>query len=374
MEAEMKRLAQRALKRRDLEPKRLDEQTLAYPFDPALAWLAVSYLRTPSRVHWDLFSATSTRLEPLYDELLAWLKNEKRPFVKPGMGLSVRVTGTEGFEAGPLQIQGTIKNALIDAYAKKKIHLHLAKKDPDLSITARGSPLTISIDLAGRSMHERGYRLDRGKAPLRENLAAQLLILARWDPRSEALIDPLCGSGTIAIEAAAMARGEPLFRPPKRPLAARLPVLEEASKAPLVDLFPGEPPLVLANELDREELSKARSNARRAGVEERVQFFEGDFRRLDRTRLEKDVGRDLSNGLILTNPPYGERVGGEVEETAELYRDLIQWAKDFGWRFAVLSGNSELERMIEAKPVLKKPLRNGPIKAYFLVYDTRVTK
>src|SRR5687768_707913 len=100
MEAETKRLARRAIAGwREVRPERRDEQTLAYPFDPELAWMACNYLRTPSRVVWDLFAAKSQRLEPLYDELCRWMSKEDRPWMADGFGLSVRVVGDNAVEA-----------------------------------------------------------------------------------------------------------------------------------------------------------------------------------------------------------------------------------------------------------------------------------
>lgn len=374
MEAEVKRLARRGVRGwRETRPDRRDEQTLSYPFEPELAWMAAHYLRSPSRVLWDLYASKATRLEPLYEELRHWLRNERRPWLQDGMGISVRVTGAEDFQAGQLQIQGTVKNAIIDAAADHGMTLHLERDQPDLLITARGTPLTISVDLAGRSMHERGYRLQHGEAPLRETLAAQLLILARWDPRTEVLIDPLCGSGTIPIEAAAMARGEPLWIKPKRPLITRLPLYADRVGQPVPDLFPGDPPPIFGNELDAGTLNSAKKNAERAGSSDRIMFLHGDFRRLDAARMNEALGytADLSRGLVLTNPPYGERLGDDIELVEQLYRDLWAWCEGLGkgWRAAFLSANPELERIVPRQPVLKKPTMNGPLKAYYLVYE-----
>lgn len=381
MEAELKRVSKRAMGGAAVErPRRADEQTLLYPFDLNLAWLAVSYLRTPSRVLWDLYAARAMRLEPLYAELMEWMKREDRGWLGSGLGISVEVKHTEGFPAGPLQLQGTVKNALIDGAQARGIALHLEPEHPDLLISVRGAPPVISIDLGGGSQHVRGYRLDRGEAPLRENLAAQMLILARWDARHEALVDPLSGSGTIPIEAALMARGAPLIRPPRVPLAARIPCFAPLAERTLVDLFPGASPPIIAGELDRKEIEGARRNARRAGVDDQVIFLEGDFRRLDRAALERAVTElrpkgmradvDLSRGLILSNPPYGERLSAG-EDLDPLYRDLRDFCLGMGsgWRAGFLIANPALEEIFARRPILKKPMSNARLRAQLVVYD-----
>ena len=194
MAAELVRVARRALGRRPEEPRKEGLGQLVYPFDRDLAWAAATYLRTPTRVLWDVYRSRATRLEPLYDELLADVRGDARPLFRDGQALSVQARRVEAFAAGERQIVGTVKNALIDAAGRRGARLRV---DPDRPATRwvarlddRGE-LVISIDLGGGSLAHRGWRREAGEAPLREHLAAVLLMLCRFDPRRDALVDAL---------------------------------------------------------------------------------------------------------------------------------------------------------------------------------------
>ncbi|MCB9652081.1 MAG: hypothetical protein H6730_36595 [Deltaproteobacteria bacterium] len=382
MEAELKRLAVRALGGPRLaSPTRLDPQNLRYDFDPGLAWTAVHYMRTPSRVLWDLAELDAERLEPLYEEVRDFVARGPEGWLAPGLSLSVEVRGVKAFPAGPLQIRGTVKNGLMDGARDAGVRLELAPEEPDLHFVVQevAERLVLSLDLAGQSLHRRGYRLSTSDAPLKENLAAQLLMLARWDPRTEALVDPMMGGATLAVEGALMAAGAPLWQR-HTPAAHRLPAFEGWADRPKPELFPGRPPALFGNDVDGAALRAAKDNCARARVDDRVVLIQGTFHDLSLSRLErawrdkKMAGSpDLSRGLVICNPPYGERVGHD-EDILVLYDELVAWGESLGegWRFCFLAGHPGLERAIRAQPRLKKPMSNGPIKAHVLVYDSLV--
>lgn len=379
MEAELKRLAPRGIPGYRL-PKALrpDEQNLLYPFDAELAWVATNYLRTPSRALWDLFDSDALRLELLYEDVADFIASDPCPWLPKAARFSVEVHGLEDFAASPLQVRGAVKNGLIEGARSRHAHLELDPEAPDIVFSVRGfaGEVRVSLDLGGASLHARGYRLDHGEAPLRENLAAQMLMLARWDARSEALIDPLAGSGTLAIEAALMAVGAPLWVPPRRPAAAHLPPFAAKAKAPLPELFPGTQPVVVANEIHTPTLEALERNAARAGVADRIARLHGDFRHLTVPRMAKAVGALLpfDKGLVVANPPYGERLeegAGADKDLLSLYADLAEWFRGLGpgWRIALLSAHPAVEDAFGHRPQMKKPMSNGPIRAHFLLYD-----
>lgn len=352
MEAELKRLAPRAIAQRPPKPERVDTQTLTYPYSRDLAGLAIDYLRTPSRVMRDLFAAHASRLEPLYDELRAWIGAGRPEFLEGVRTISVRVVDPIDFPSSALQLRGTIKNAIIDGAAAQGMTLELDPERPDLEITVRGKtrPLILGIDLAGGSMHARGYRVEQGEAPLKETLAAQMLILSRWDSRSEVLLDPLAGAGTIPIEAALMALGAPHARAKDKP-----------------DLFGDARPEIIANEIHTPVVEALRRNAERAGVAKLVRVQHGDLRDL---RVESNAER----GLLIANPPYGKRLesgrGGE-RDVLDVYEDLAILHNNLGDRFraAYIVANDEFEHVYGGRAAMKKPMWNGALRAWFLVYD-----
>jgi 23S rRNA G2445 N2-methylase RlmL len=374
MAGELSRLAGRAFDRVRLPiPKKEGLGGLAYPFDLPTAALAVRYHRTSSRVLWGLFQSRAARLEPLYDDLLGAMARESRPWVREGATFSVAAANMENFAAGGRQVVGVVKNAVIDGAARQGVRLAVDPDRPDVRLEARmhDDVITVSVDLGGRPMNQRGYRTERGTAPLRENLAAVLVMLARHDPRREILLDPMAGSGTIAIEAASMARGLPVWVPPREPAARTLPPFAEALGEKPTPLFGDTQPLVIAGEIDGKTLDMARANIARAGVREAIESWRCDFKEIDRPRIEEAAakrGFAGARGVIVSNPPYGERLN--PEEVTGLYREMGEWCRQFsGWRAAFLVANPEFEKAFGGRPRIKKPLSNGPLRGYFYLYD-----
>jgi 23S rRNA G2445 N2-methylase RlmL len=373
MDGELSRLARRTLPGITLPaPRKVGLGSLVYPFSLELARTAVYYHRTSSRVLADLFSSTATRLEPLYDDLLAQMTAHAGGWYGPGSRLSVRARVVEAFAAGERQIVGVVKNAVIDGAAARGVTVRLDPDDPDLLLGVRmhDGEVIVSIDLTG-ARYQRGYRRNAGPAPLRETLAAALVMLARHDSRHEILLDPMAGSGTIAIEAALMGRGAPLWTPPRRAPCVRVPGFGPVTDPPAPALFPDTAPVIVANEIDTRMIAAARANVATAGVTPYVTAQHGDFRALTPShvaRLVRERGADLTHGLIVCNPPYGERLADV--DTEALYRDLRRWMREFrGWRAAFLVANPLFEQIMDVRPRVKKPLSASSLKGYFYLYE-----
>jgi 23S rRNA G2445 N2-methylase RlmL len=373
MAGEMSRLVRRGLGGfRLAEPRKAGPGTLVYPFDRELALLAASYCRTASRALWDLYESQAERLEPLYDELVVDAAADQRGWLWDGASFSIRPRNLGDFPAAALQLVGAVKNALIDGARARGLRVHVDAERPDVLLAVRrhDRALTVSVDLGGQALHQRGYRHSAGTAPLRENLAAVLVMLGRYDARSEVLLDPLAGSGTIAIEAALMGRGELLWSTRRRPAAERLPEFAGLA-ARDQPLFADTQPLVIANEIDTPTVAAARANTAAAGVERWVHALHGDFRDLAEARVQKLIagaGRAGQRGLILTNPPYGARL--RREDLVPLYRQLGDWCRQFeGWRAAFLVAHRDFPAAFGGHPRVVKPLRNGNQPSVFYLYD-----
>jgi 23S rRNA G2445 N2-methylase RlmL len=374
MTAELSRVAQRALGRRPPAPRKEGLGQLVLPFDRELAWAAVTYLRTPTRVLWDVYRSRASRLEPLYDELCADVRADTRRLWRDGDGISVEARRVEDFAAGERQIVGTVKNALVDAAARRGARLHVDPERPASRWVARlddRDELVVSIDLGGGSLSHRGWRREAGEAPLREHLAAVLLMLCRFDPRRDALVDPMCGSGTIPIEAIHAARATPRVAPTLGALGLGPPGGRAAEP-----LFADADPLVVGCDVDLEVLAAARDNARAAGVADRITWQRADVARLAPDTIAdiaRERGRELTGGLLLANPPYGERL--DTAELAPIYDAIGVACRRFagrGWRAGFLVGSPEFEPLVGRSlgaPRIKKPLANANLRAYFLLYE-----
>lgn len=373
MEAELIRVAQRALGKRPPKVRKDGLGQIVMPFDRDLAWAAVTYLRTPTRVLWDVVRSDAERLEPLYDDVLGDLLEDRRPLWRDGDGISVDVRRVENFPAGARQIVGTVKNAILDAAKRRGATLHV---DPDRPATRwiarqddRGE-LVVSIDLGDGSLSQRGWRREAGEAPLREHLAAVLLMLARFDPRKDTLVDPMCGAGTIPIEALLAARAVPRKVHTLGVLGLRGPRPDEKPGP----LFADAKPLVIGCDVDLQVLGAARDNAKRAGVTDEVVWQRADIRTLHPdviADIAREKGHAMEPGLILCNPPYGERL--DDHDLRALYGELAEAVRQFrGWRAAFIVSNPILEEtfaQIVGDPRIKKPLANANLRAYFYLFE-----
>jgi putative N6-adenine-specific DNA methylase len=222
---------------------------------------------------------------------------------------------------------------------------------------------TVSADTSGALLHRRGYRLATAKAPLRETIAAALLAASGWDATSP-LVDPLCGSGTIPIEAALMARG--LAPGAMRTFAAeRWPgvsrTLGARIRAELAERSTPIPPGVIAGfDRDAGAIAAAVANAERADVSADLTLAVSSL-----SAAELPRGR---RGWVVTNPPYGVRVG-EVDRVRDLWAQLGHVLRDRarGWRVALLSPDPVLERQLRVPLRMAAATNNGGIPVRIMV-------
>ncbi|HTL39182.1 MAG TPA: hypothetical protein VL326_38905 [Kofleriaceae bacterium] len=377
MSAELTRVAQRAVKIRPPNPRKEGLGQLVYPFDRDLAWAAVTYMRTPTRVLWDVYRSRADRLEPLYEELCEDIADDGRALWRDGDGISVEARRVEEFAAGERQIVGTVKNALVDTMARRGVRLRVDPERPATRWVARQDDqgdLVISIDLGGGSLSQRGWRREAGDAPLREHLAAVLLMLTRFDPRKDVLVDPMCGAGTIAIEAVLMARATPRPTPALAALGIKY-LSPDAKSLDAAPLYPDAAPLVVGCDIDLDVLAAARDNARAARVTEAITWQRADVASLTPdtiAEIAKERGRPApEGGVLLANPPYGERL--DEHDLVVVYRALAETCRRFsGWRAGFLVGNPLLEEVfmgVFGRPRIKKPLANANLRAYFYLYE-----
>lgn len=237
--------------------------------------------------------------------------------------------------------------------------------DPDVSIFVNvvRDEATVYLDLAGEPLHKRGWRVHAGAAPLKETLAAAMLRLAAWD-RASPLCDPMCGAGTIAIEAALWAGDVAPGLHRRRFGFERWGSHDAAAVAAVADLRRAARerarlprrlvPDVWGSDIDDGILAIARDNARRTGA---AAVFER--RPIDRLSLPYGA-------YVVTNPPYGER----LEKSRELYAAIGRAVgAAAGCRVAVLSASPDLERAIGLRTLEIRELYNGALPCRFLVYD-----
>ena len=273
----------------------------------------------------------------------------------------------------------TVKDGVVDAMTLAGVERpQVDTRSPDVRLYAHlhRNNLTLGIDLSGESLHRRGYRLEVGHAPLKENLAAALLVRAGWQARikdGEPLIDPLCGAGTLLIEAALMAADQApnlnrrrfgfhgwayhqpaVWEQLQREAQARASIGRKRCRNVLFG-FDQSPAA----------LSAAKANAMRAGIPALINFHGQGV-----AQLERPEGLASESGLLITNPPYGERLG-ELPELVGLYAALGEKAKALfpGWTLAVFTGNPDLGHRLGLRAHKQYALKNGPLDAKLLLME-----
>lgn len=287
--------------------------------------------------------------------------------------------------ATALTIKDGIADALTRRYGQRP---DVDPKNPDVEIHAvlTRAGFRLSLDSSGWSLHERGYRIRGVTAPLKENLAAGILLQTGWpdaiDPGRDGratdgpvpLLDPMCGSGTFPIEAALIAlnaapgllRAEFGFM--------RWPSFNEKLWRELVDEAQAKvrrklPAPIAAYDLRPDAVRIARGNAERAGVADLIHWDARPWANMRRSNMLP--GLSPSTGVIVMNPPYGERLG-VTSELSELYESFgSQLKHEFtGFQAWVLASDPELVKYIGLKPTRRIPLFNGALECRLLRFDS----
>ncbi|MBZ5640065.1 MAG: bifunctional 23S rRNA (guanine(2069)-N(7))-methyltransferase RlmK/23S rRNA (guanine(2445)-N(2))-methyltransferase RlmL [Acidobacteriia bacterium] len=332
------------------------------------AYRACLWSRVASRVLLPLTVFEVDGAEALYQGVHAvdWIDH-----VGPERTMAVDVAGGDSPAGPPHFVALKTKDAVVDRVREAegaRPDVDTARPDLRVNVHLAGARVTVSLDLAGGSLHHRGIDRAGAAAPLKENLAAALLRIAGWPALSALapMLDPLCGSGTILIEAAWMALdvapglereriGAEGWRGHDSALWDRL----RAEARDRREAGRGRAVRIAGSDASRTAVKTARENLERAGVARHVRVELEDLRRAEAPWPDP--------GLVVTNPPYGARLGeaGELGPLYELLGDVLK-RRFPGWTAWVLSGNPALAKRIGLKPASRHILHNGPIECRLL--------
>ncbi len=319
------------------------------------------WLRTADRVRVKVGEFPATTFEELFEKTrdLPWAEIIPREAEFPVEGKSVKSTLFSVSDC-----QAIVKKAIAESMKKKYKQEWFPETGSlyRIEVALLKDTATLTIDTSGVGLHKRGYREATGPSPLRENLAAALIRLARWD-FSVPLIDPFCGSGTIPIEAALAGRNlapglNRSFAAEKWPQVS--PALWRQARNEALEMIDRERPLhIRGTDLDARVLKAARESAARAGVNEDIHFQQGSV---------KEVSSSKKGGLIVCNPPYAERQGTRYEIDG-LYREMGKVFKSLDtWSFYVLTSHTGFEQLFGQQASKKRKLYNGNIRVYCYQY------
>jgi 23S rRNA (guanine2445-N2)-methyltransferase len=333
----------------------------------ALTYKANLWLRTAIRVLCPVLEANVTTPEELYDAVrtIDW-SQYLTPDHTLAVDCNVRDSKITHSQYAALKTKDAICDQFVDKVGRRP-SVDVERPMIGLNLHIYKDQAVLSLDSSGDSLHKRGYRPILTKAPLNEALAAAIVLLTGWKGDTP-FIDPMCGSGTLPIEAAWIA----LRRPPgltrkhfgfqgwmDYDVKLWTELRDEARRTVLKKL---QAP-ILGSDLRKDAVSFSRTNARAAGIGHLL-----DFEIRDISDFQPSEGHP---GTIVCNPPYGERIG-EEKDLKPLYRTLgeVLRTRCSGWTAFAFTGNASLAKCIGLTPSARTPLFNGKIPCQLLRFDS----
>lgn len=332
--------------------------------DKRLLYNANLWSRTATRILMPIASFRAAASDQLYRHCsqVDWAE-----FLDVGGTLAVDAVAVDSAFDNSLFVAQRVKDAVVDqfrAHRGKRPSVNADNPDLRINIHIHGDKATLSLDSSGQSLTRRGYRIDGGKAPLSEVLAAGIIKLTGWN-KVLPFIDPMCGSGTIVIEAAMLAeniapglsrKGYGFMRWKDYDAALWQSLIKKAKSA-IVPELPGE---IIGSDIDGAVLKEAKANAIRAGVKKQIRWERKSF---------SEQSPPEGPGLLVTNPPYGERIAvKEIDALYEMIGDNLK-QKYNGYRAFIFTGNMEAIKAIGLRTSRRIKLFNGPIECRLLGFD-----
>ncbi len=318
------------------------------------------FLRTAERILIKVASFKAETFDELFEGTRAVAWEDYIP--KDGKFWAAKASGIKSKLFSSSDIQSIIKKAIVERL-KETYAVDWFSEDGaayPLRVSIMKDMVTIGLDTTGESLHKRGYRKLVSKAPVAENLAAAMIMLTPWN-KDRILVDPFCGCGTIPIEAALIACN--IAPGMNRDFTAQewtniierknwYDAVDEAND--LVDMSAETD--IQGYDIDGDIIKAARDNAELAGVADKIHF---------QCRPVADLHHPKKYGFLITNPPYGERIG-DKEEMAALYRQLAEAYRGLdSWSAYIISGYDEVEKIMGRKADKNRKIYNGMMKTYY---------
>ncbi|MDP0484151.1 THUMP domain-containing class I SAM-dependent RNA methyltransferase [Bacillus subtilis] len=348
---------------------KVDNGKVIFEGDALAICRANLWLRTADRIKVQVASFKAKTFDELFEKTKAinWRSFIPENGKFPVIGKSVKST-----LASVPDCQRIVKKAIVEKLklqsGKANDWIEETGAEYKVEISLLKDQALITLDSSGTGLHKRGYRVDQGGAPIKETLAAALVQLTNWTP-DRPFVDPFCGSGTIAIEAALIGQniapgfnrdfvsedwewiGKDLWD------KARLEVEEKANY--------DQPLTIFASDIDHRMVQIAKENAEEAGL--------GDFIQFKQMQV-KDFTTNLEFGVIVGNPPYGERLG-EKKAVEQMYKEMGQAFEPLDtWSVYMLTSNENFEEAYGRKATKKRKLFNGFIKTDYYQYWSKKKK
>lgn len=348
------------LKALGYEDVKVDTSKVHFSGDEMDIAIANIHLRTADRVLINMGEFEARSFEELFQgtKKINWSKIIPVNGVMHVVGKSVKST----LHSVP-DCQSIVKKAIVTSMSEAYGITEFKENGPTykIEVAILKDKVTLTIDTSGEGLHKRGYRKDSGTAPLKETLAAAMILLSRYDEKYE-LVDPFCGSGTILIEAAMIMNNI-------APGLNRSFVCEEwpSMSGNVFNIVrDGARKSIKSKnikfkgyDIDTWVLRTAQANAEKAGVADYIEFNKRDARAFR---------EDIEYGFVITNPPYGERLG-EKGQIMALYKDFGLIKKHYKkWEYNIFTSYEDFEKAFGIKCSKNRKLYNGKLKCYYYQY------
>ena len=321
------------------------------------------YLRCAERVHLKVAEFEARSFDELFEETkrINWAK-----YIPFGAQFPIsKASSIKSKLYSTPDIQSIVKKAVVESLKKSYLETGLLKEDKEkypIYVFIHKDKVTLTIDTSGTALHKRGYRERANKAPIRETLAAAIMELVPWRP-GRTLVDPMCGSGTLLIEAAMkginMAPGmnREFISESWRTMDKK--IWWDVRREAYAKLDEDTQFKIYGYDIDEEALEIARENAEIAGVSDYIEFRYGDA---------TEFSSDEEYGFIVTNPPYGERLE-DTDTVKMLYKQLgYTFRKLKNWSYYLITSYEDFENEFGQEATKRRKLYNGMLKSNLYQY------
>ncbi|MCI6456365.1 MAG: class I SAM-dependent RNA methyltransferase [Clostridium sp.] len=321
------------------------------------------YLRCAERVHLKVAEFEARSFDELFEETkrINWAK-----YIPFGAQFPIsKASSIKSKLYSTPDIQSIVKKAVVESLKKSYLETGLLKEDKEkypIYVFIHKDKVTLTIDTSGTALHKRGYRERANKAPIRETLAAAIMELVPWRP-GRTLVDPMCGSGTLLIEAAMkginMAPGMNREFISEKWRTMDKKIWWDVRREAYAQMNEEVDFKIYGYDIDEEALEIARENAEIAGVADYIEFRYGDA---------TEFTSDEEYGFIVTNPPYGERLE-DTDTVKMLYKQLgYAFRKLKNWSYYLITSYEDFENEFGQEATKRRKLYNGMLKSNLYQY------
>lgn len=345
---------------RDIEPFK---RGVSFTGDKGFMYKANLCLRTALKILVPIYSFTASNEHEFYDKMKAY---DWERFLNTDDTLAINATLNSEIFTHTLYVSQKSKDAICDRFVDQfQVRPNVNLENPTVRIYVHifQDKVNVSLDSSGESLFKRGYRVDIDTAPMKEVLAAGMVLLSGWQPHLP-LIDGMCGSGTLGIEAAFFANNIPpgCFRENFGFMNWHdyEPELWDTIFTSSINRIKEDMPFIYSSDIDLKPLEMAKRNAAVAKVDDVIHYEQISF---------FDVMPTKPKGTILLNPPYDERI--KMEDTNAFYKQIgDKLKKDFGgWTACIITSNMEAAKHIGLHPSKKITLFNGSLECKLLKFE-----